>query len=195
MAAVDLSRAFHSVNHDILRSKLISSQIHSNVVRWLSCWLKGRHQAFVYQGKRSRFKQNRLGVSQGAVLSPTLFDLYVAEFPEIDSEKTSFSVFASELEVQISRDLEKVQDWASDLRLDISAPKSSITLFSPSTHEYHYHPQVTMDGSVVPLNKNPKILGVTLDFHFHFLPSRQEGSEERHSAPESHEGAGGDFLG
>ena len=183
LAAVDLSRAFDSVNHDILRSKLIASQIHSNVVRWLSCWLKGRHQAVIYQGKRSRFKQNRLGVPQGAVLSPTLFNLYVAEFPVFDSEKTSFaddfSVFASavditELEVQISRDLEKVQDWASGLKLDISAPKSSITLFSPSTHEYRYHPQVTMNGSIVPLNKNPKILGVTLDPLFTFSPHVKE---------------------
>ena len=192
MAAVDLSRAFDTVDHDILRSKLTTSQIHSNVIRWISVWLKGRHQSVLHKGKRSKWKQNRLGVPQGAVLSPTLFNLYVSEFPEIESEKVLFAdditVFASavditEAETQLSRDLEKVSDWAAALKLDISAPKSSVTLFSPSTHEFHYHPQVTMDGSVVLLNKNPKILGVTLDPLFTFSPHVQEivkASNQRH---------------
>ena len=58
MAAVNLSRAFDTVNHDILITKLISTEIHSNIMRWLSCYLKGRHQAVVFQGKKSRYKQN-----------------------------------------------------------------------------------------------------------------------------------------
>ena len=52
-----------------------------------------------------------------AVLSLTLFNLYVADFPELASESTSFaddfSLFASavvitELETKLSEDLEKV---------------------------------------------------------------------------------------
>ena len=155
----------------------------SNVVPWISCWLKGRHQSVAYLGKRSRFKQNHIGVPQGAVLSPTLFNLNVAEFPDIESKKSLFAdditifdsaVDITELETQLSRDLEKISDWAASIKLDISAPKSSFTLFSPSTHEYNYHPQVTMDGAVVPLNKNPKILGVVFDPLFTFSPHVKE---------------------
>ena len=38
------------------------------------------------------------------------------------------------------------------------------------THQFHYHPQVPIGGVPIPLNKNPKILGVTLDPLFTFSP-------------------------
>ena len=90
-AAIDLSRAFDMVNHDILLEKLSDSPLNSNIVRWLSAYLRGRHQAVIYNGIKSRFKQNRRGVPQGAVLSPTLFNYYVADLPPVDSEVTTFA--------------------------------------------------------------------------------------------------------
>ena len=116
-------------------------------------------------------------------MSPTQFNIYVADFPKIASERTSFAdditVFASgvnkdDLTSQLTEDLKLVQQWAADVKLDISPSKSSITLFTPSTHEFHHHPQVTMDGVVVPLQKNPKILGVTLDPLYTFSPHVKE---------------------
>ena len=73
-----------------------------------------------------------------------------------------------------TEDLEKVLSWATDIRLDISPLKLSVTLLSPLTHEYHYHPQVVMDGAVIPLEKKPKILGVKLDPLFTFSPHVME---------------------
>ena len=81
--AVDLSKAFDVVNHDILRRKLVDSPLNGNVARWLSTFLKGREQAVIYQGKQSTFKHIHRGVPQGAVLSPTLFNIYVKDFPTI----------------------------------------------------------------------------------------------------------------
>ena len=45
--------------------------------------------------------------------------------------------------------------------------KSSLTLFTPDTHEHHKHSQVRLADQVLPLEKKPKVLGVTLDTHFH----------------------------
>ena len=39
-AAIDLSRAFDMVNHDILLEKLSDSPLHSNIVQWLSAFLR-----------------------------------------------------------------------------------------------------------------------------------------------------------
>ena len=182
-AAIDLSRAFDMVNHDILLEKLSDSPLNSNIVRWLSAFLRGRHQAVIHNGVKSRFKQNRRGVPQGAVLSPTLFNFYVAEFPDIDSEATTFAdditlfdtaVDIEESEIKLSQDLTKVVDWAKSIDLDISAQKSSVTLFTPSTHEFNYHPQVKIGDDVIPLQKNPKILGVLFDPLFTFSPHIRE---------------------
>ena len=175
--AIDLSRAFDTVNHDILLKKVSETPLNPNLVRWLSTYLRGREQAVIYNGRQSPFKKNHRGVPQGAVISPTLFNLYVSNFPDILSETTSyadaFTVYASavdieELETQLSQDLDIIHAWAADLDLDISYQKSTVTLFSPSTHEHKYHPQVSLGNSFLPLAQFPKILGLTL---IPFLPS------------------------
>ena len=48
----------------------------------------------------------------------------------------------------------------------MSKAKSAVTLFTPDTYEHHIHPQMT--DQVLPLEKKPKVLGVTLDIHLTF---------------------------
>ena len=52
--------------------------------------------------------------------------------------------------------------------LQISATKSSITLFTSDTHQSHHHPAVTITGTPLLLERHPKLLGVTFDQHFTF---------------------------
>ena len=53
-------------------------------------------------------------------------------------------------------------------KLTVSTAKSTTALFTPDTHEHHLHPQVKLSDQVLPLNKKPKVLGVTLDTHLTF---------------------------
>ena len=50
----------------------------------------------------------------------------------------------------------------------MSTAKSTSTLFTPDTHEHHLHPQVRLADQVLPLEKKPNVLGVTLDTHLTF---------------------------
>ena len=178
-AAIDLSKAFDVVNHDILITKICESGLDPNIVRWLSTFLKGREQAVIYNGYQSTFKRVHRGVPQGGVLSPMLFNLYVADFPRLQSSVTTFAddttIYASGVDItvlerQITDDLDAVFRWAQSIDFDIAPSKSSVTLFSPSTHEHKYHPQVFINGVLLPLEKNPKLLGVVLDPLFTFSP-------------------------
>ena len=56
--------------------------------------------------------------------------------------------------------------WADDKKLAIAPQKSRVTLFTSDTHQSQLHPQVRISDAVAPLNRTPKILGVTLDTHF-----------------------------
>ena len=191
VAAVDLSKAFDSVNHDILLEKVCDTPLNSNIVRWISTYHRGREQAVIYNGRRSPFKKIHRGVPQGSVISPTLFNLYVSNFPAILSDSTSFAddftIFTSavdieEAEARLSQDLAVINAWASSLELDIAPQKSTVTLFSPSTHEHRYHPQVSLGNSFLPLAQQPKILGVTFDPLFTFSPHTRataRGASER----------------
>ena len=75
-----------------------------------------------------------------------------------------------EIETKLNDDLAQISVWAEGNFLKISAEKSSVTLFMPDMHQSHYHPQVIMEGSLVPLDRRPKILGVVLDTHLSFAP-------------------------
>ena len=68
-----------------------------------------------------------------------------------------------ELEVKINDYLEKMSEFLKSNSLLISAPKSTVTLFTPETKQVKYHPDIKIAGSQLPLNRSPKILGVHRD--------------------------------
>ena len=70
----------------------------------------------------------------------------------------------------LSAHASNVAAWAEGRGLTISAAKSTITLFTSDLHQSHLHPQVSLHNSPLPLNRNPRILGVTFDPHFTFSP-------------------------
>ena len=50
----------------------------------------------------------------------------------------------------------------------ISAPKSSVTLYTPDTHQAKTHPRILIEDSRLPLVQCPKILGVHMDASLSF---------------------------
>ena len=195
--AIDISKAFDTISHDRLLKKLSDSPLPHNLVRWFSAFIRGREQSVIFNGAQSPFKHVHLGVPQGAVTSPTLFNYFVSDFPSLHCDKTSFaddfSVFASDSDINVAvsklnSDLSLISEWARDLDLKIAPSKSSVTLFTPNTHEHNFHPQVRIEepvdlggvfgtillGEVLPLAPQPKILGVTLNTHFTFSPHARE---------------------
>ena len=64
-----------------------------------------------------------------------------------------------------------MSDWALERGLALSLLKSTVTLFTPDrSHQSNTHPHVALNGTPLPLERNPRVLGVTLDPHFTFSP-------------------------
>ena len=63
---------------------------------------------------------------------------------------------------------ESVRDWAEKGGLQISAPMSFVTFFTPDTNQSFHHPTVTLNNSPQPLERHSKLPGVTFDIHFFF---------------------------
>ena len=69
-----------------------------------------------------------------------------------------------DLEVSLNNYIEKITAYLKDNNsLPISAPKSSVTLLTPDTHQAKTHPSILIEDSRLPLVKCPRILGVYLD--------------------------------
>ena len=75
LVLIDLQKAFDTVDHGVLLSKLRSMGVDS--VTWFDSYLSNRTQCVENDGVRSDFMHITCGVPQGAILGPLLFLIYI----------------------------------------------------------------------------------------------------------------------
>ena len=181
--AIDFSKAFDSIDHNILLTKICNSNLEPNTVRWLTNYLRGRTSSCQYLTSISRRRIVRSGVPQGAVLSPTLYNYFVADCPTPAKVNASYAddvtiaechpdstLNAAHLSAQLNEAIAPIVEWSHQNKLTIAPNKSSVTLFTPWNKQFNTKPQVLVNNQLLPLVRNPKILGVTLDPSFTFSP-------------------------
>ena len=76
------SKAFDKVPHQRLISKLRAHGIGPELSRWIENWLTDRKQRVTIKGTQSPWTSVTSGVSQGSVLGPTLFTIYINDLDE-----------------------------------------------------------------------------------------------------------------
>ena len=74
---MDLSKAFDTIDHDILLSKLYHYGFRGISQEWFSSYLSNRKQFVSYNTGMSQCVNIRCGVPQGSILGPLLFILYM----------------------------------------------------------------------------------------------------------------------
>ena len=177
--AVDLTAAFYTVNHNVLLSKIERSTLPEPTCRWLSNYLRSRQSVTSCRGIKSKARIVHTGVPQGSNMSPTLFSFYRADIPQptepvkrvyYADEITAWAsgVNIPELEHKINDYLTEMSCFLRDNSLLISAPKSTVTLFTPDPKQANTHPTIKISDAELPLVRNPKLLGVNLDTLFSF---------------------------
>jgi retron-type reverse transcriptase len=81
MVALDMSKAFDTVNTHTLIKKIQNTNIPPTIKKFIANYLKGRKAYTNYQGTTSQQQQFKTGVPQGGVLSPILFNIYMSDIP------------------------------------------------------------------------------------------------------------------
>ena len=186
----DLTAAYDTIWHRGLRLKLqrhITSEKLTNFIMELLT-----NRSFVlYTDHEQSSKPYRLknGVAQGSVLAPFLYNLYTADLPSTLSTRY---IYADDVALTVARrtfeetekalqtDKATVTSYMHRWRLKVSTSKTvACSVFHLRNYAAERELRVaTPNGQLLPFERNPKYLGVTLDrsltFRRHCLNLKQE---------------------
>ena len=78
---LDLSKAFDTIDHTILLDKLWHYGIRGRAHQWFNSYLSERKHLVHINKIHSNIQTVEYGISQGSILGPLLFLIYVNDFP------------------------------------------------------------------------------------------------------------------
>ena len=80
---LDLRKAFDTVNHKVLLSKLSAFNCSPLTLSWIESYLTCRRQHVIVNNRLSPALDLSTGVPQGSIIGPLLFSLYINDLPSV----------------------------------------------------------------------------------------------------------------
>ena len=168
---LDLAKAFNTVNHKILVSKLKGYNIKCSMLNLIESYLKDRSQSTVINNVVSEREILNVGIPQGSCLGPLLFLVYINDI--FLATNIKLRLFADDaclsyqhcdfdqVNVVINKELSKIDEWLRKNRLFINYSKTKFLLFNKTAKKKKFF--VKVNGFEIEQSESIKYLGVVLD--------------------------------
>ena len=172
---VDLKKAFDTVPHKELISKLECFGFVDNSIAWVTNYLSNRSQVVSLGTNLSSPLAVENGVPQGSILGPVLFTLYINELPScinfsnviMYADDTVIFFFSSaqlmEIELKLNMELTSLSEWLCGNRFLLNLKKTEFMVFGTQQSQAIDGIDITLGGESVRCCDAFKYLGVRLD--------------------------------
>ena len=169
---LDFQKAFDTVPHQRLLTKLKAYGVHGSVHAWINSFLSQRKQRVVVNGAYSQWNDVTSGIPQGSVLGPTLFIIYINDLPE--TVESMVHIFADDTKiyrkiatendcVKLQKDLDILQEWSSKWLLSFNAKKCKVMRLGGQHPDFIYKMINNTDVTDLEFTEMEKDLGIHVD--------------------------------
>ena len=175
---IDLKKAFDTISHERLLTKLYLLNIRGQTLELFKNYLSNRNQMTTVNDIISDAKPMTVGVPQGSILGPVLFTLYINDIAQILNH-SKICLFADDtviyyahknIEVAaeaIQQDLHEIDRWMDSNKLTINIRKTQYMIIS-GHHKKFESIDIRIKDSPLIRTKSYKYLGVKIDQNLNY---------------------------
>ena len=131
MILIELQKAFDTIDYEILLQKLKAIKFSESTKKWF--------KSYFSESKFSDFGENSCGVTQGSILGPLLFFIYVYDMPQAVTSALLLQADDScilyqdkdvvQIEKRLNEDFENLCEWFVDNKLSIHFGEDNPNVF------------------------------------------------------------------
>lgn len=186
---LDLTKAYDTINHEILLKKLRLLGVHGVANKWLLSYLTGRQQQVAIGVGQHRVVSSKievsLGIPQGSILGPLLFVIYINDITDLLSgadEKLHITNYADDTNLLLlgtninsvfslaNEVMQKAHHWFSKHKMSLNNSKTKVMVFQASRSAIDRPQEITLGDANFEIEQKTKFLGMILDSSLSWQP-------------------------
>ena len=168
---IDLKKAFDTINHKLLLTKLERYGIRGNCLNWIQSYLENRKQKVELNGTSSSWLEITCGVPQGSILGPLLFLIYINDMPLV-CKTVKVLLFADDTNIEaigccyadVSEDLKNLNRWLDQNKLVLNMTKTTQINFKNNSFKKKF----SLCETEINIDVVCKYLGIKIDSKLSF---------------------------